>query len=97
MRIRVTRSGGWSGLRLERVVDTEGLPSSVSKHLEMLLRTLPETVEGAAPRAARDARTYVVAVDGRPDAGRIVISEATSSIDQQDLLEILRDQCPSLR
>ncbi|HEV7825968.1 MAG TPA: protealysin inhibitor emfourin [Mycobacteriales bacterium] len=65
MRITVTRSGGFAGLRLERSVDTTGRADA--PEWEELVRTARLDSVPAASRAPGqpDRYTYRVDVDGR--------------------------------
>jgi hypothetical protein len=69
MRVTVTRTGGFGGLRLQRSVDTSGRPDAAE--WEELVRTSGVT-SGSAPLPGRgsgagqpDRFTYKIDVDGR--------------------------------
>ncbi|HEV7756415.1 MAG TPA: protealysin inhibitor emfourin [Mycobacteriales bacterium] len=68
MRITVTRTGGFGGLRVERSVDTSGRPDAAE--WEELVRTAGlDSVPASPPQPDRFG--YVIDVDGR----RVTVGE----------------------
>ncbi len=98
MRIRIVQSGGFAGLRREKVVETAGLPAPERAALERLVETsgffaLPARNAAAAGGAGaagahRDARQFDVEIEdaaGRRHAVRL--SEHTTGGALKDLVD----------
>ena len=92
MRIKVTMSGGFSGLRSTRVLDTDELSGALTARFGSLLANA-----GAAPRGrSRDARSYMFRDEAdAASAGTVVVEGA--SADGDELLGILRERLPVFR
>jgi hypothetical protein len=97
MRIRIVQSGGFAGLRREKVVETSGLPAPERAALERLVETsgffaLPArqapAAGGGGAGAHRDARQFDVEIeDGAGRRHAVRLSEHTTGGALKDLVD----------
>ena len=88
MRIRVVRSGGFAGLRLERAVETERLPDGERVEVERLVIEarffdLPERAVSGLP----DVILYRVRVETETRSHEVTTDERSASVALHALVE----------
>ena len=95
MRVTVTVTGGFAGLRLVRTFETCDLDGAARLRVEGLLA---RAAASPAPRGgrARDARAYRFEVGGGDAPAGTVVTEGASA-EGDELLEAVRAHLPVLR
>ena len=95
MRVTVTMTGGFAGLRLVRAFDTADLGDAERARVEGLLAVAAAS-QTPRPKRARDARAYRFEVGDGPAAVGAVVTEGASA-EGDELLEAIRAHLPVLR
>jgi chemotaxis regulatin CheY-phosphate phosphatase CheZ len=93
MILRVTVTGGWSGLEATCVIDTASLTALVAQNLEHAFIDCVSLDLPEAPKAARDTRTYIIEVRQGACSRVLQINERAAPAQAAQLLKVIRPLC----
>lgn len=93
MKVRLTQSGGYAGLRMGCTVDTGELPSSQARIVEEAVESGDLFRQSGQPHQGADALQYVIEIETTGGLRKAAFDDIAKSESALRVVEVLRPFC----